>query len=151
MVFIEIASRPNAELLLSPNPNPQNFQIQEPYPAMEQNGSGHYGIQDVYTPEGQFSAPPQYQPATAGYPVQNYAPPPAPVYQYPYQESYQEPYVITQLTEPSKPNYPVQTFPIHEPAYNPPEFPRIFPDDVANKTDDDDNNKSGDADPATKE
>lgn len=103
----------------------------EQYPAMEQHGGAHYALQDVMQygpPEGQFGAQ-QYQ--APPYPVQNYAPPP-PVYQYPspYPEQYQESYVLTQLTEPSKPNYPVQTFPIHEPPYSQPEFPRMFPEEA---------------------
>lgn len=145
LVLLEIPSRsglniatalPNPpEMLLNPNPNGGSFPIQEQYPPMEQHaGVGpSYGLQDVLQygpPETQYGPPPHSYPPSQ-YPVQSYAPPPPPVYQYPgnYSEQYQDQYVLTQLTEPSKPNYPVQSYPIHEPSYGQPEFTRIFPDE----------------------
>jgi len=112
------------EMLLTANPPASNFAMQEQYPPIEQHGGSHYGISDVIQYGGAQYQAPGYLPAPTNYASQ----PPAYQYNtsYPDPNAYPDSYVLTQLTEPSKPNYPIQTYPIHDQAYNQPAFSRMY-------------------------
>lgn len=114
-----------------PQQPPPNYQANYPGPVQNYHqGQGYASDYQSYPnyarqhQQQQPENPPPDYPSMPSQHADNFQraqqpPPPQPT---------QDSYVLTQLTDSSKSNYPVQTFPLSESTFHQPDYHRIFPD-----------------------
>lgn len=106
------------------SPSERDYNVQGPVYGPQQNY--RYSDSSYMKPDGSYSDYSRLPHQEEGYSRENLPPAPPAL---PPPPSIHESYVLTQLTDSSKSNYPVQSFPISESSFNQPDYHQMFPEE----------------------